>query len=138
MSTDTPTWVHAYTTTSGLPDPRLVGTFAKPRRCTGCRAWVLAGYDSPLIAALAICDPHPLTPALEAAAVILGRPTWRLWGHPGAYQLTQRTPTRMRLVRAPADACVVLASHQCGRPPLSRAPLTVTAARAVRSDTPPY
>lgn len=124
----TPRWLHAYATTTG-DDPTLAGTRAVPRWCRDCRHLVLAGYDSPLIATLAICDPHPLTAQLEAAAVILARPTWRLWGAPGRYELTPRTPAWTASTRlAPAGPDVlVLASHHCGRPPLTREPLPVPA-----------
>lgn len=139
MTTTTPHWVDAYQTKTGMPDPRLVGLGAQPRHCHTCGLLVLAGYDAPACADLATCDPYVLTPALETAAVILGRPTWQLWGHPGRYELTARTPALLLGVRlVPADQCVVLATHQCGRPPLSIAALPTRPPRfVVDSDGPP-
>lgn len=135
----TPYWLQAYATRTGH-DPTLVGTRAVPRWCRDCRRLVIAGYDSPLIATLAIVDPHPLTPQLEAAAVVLARPTWRLWGVPGRYELTARTPCTLRglvLPRAGPDV-LVLAAHRCDHPPLTRAPLPAPAAAvAVDYDGPP-
>lgn len=134
-----PRWLDAYLTGTGLPDIRLAGTTAKPMHCHGCGLVVLAGYDSPLGAVLAIADPHPLTPQLEAAAVILGRPTWHLWGHPGCYELTARTPvwTKSIPLRTGTNVLVV-ASHRCGTPPLTRDTLpTRSTTWAVNSDGPP-
>lgn len=132
-------WVDAYTTRTGMPDPRLAGVTAKPRHCTTCGRLTLAGYDSPACADLAITDPYALTPTLEAAAVILARPTWQLWGAPGRYELTARTPTRLLGVRlVPADRCVVVATHDCTHPPLSRTALPTRQPRyVVDTDGPP-
>lgn len=123
--TPTPRWLQAYTTTSGLPDPRLAGTTARPRHCTDCRRLVLAGYDSPTIATLAITDPYALTPQLETAAVLLDIPTWRLWGAPGRYELTPRHEPGLgpECTRAPASEITVVAAHRCEYQPLSRIPL---------------
>jgi hypothetical protein len=133
------TWVDAYTTRTGMPDPRLAGTLAKPHHCRHCARLLLVGYDSPTLADLATVDPYVLTPALEAAAVILARPTWQLWGPPGRYQLTARTPVRITgLALIPADRCVVVATHHCGRPPLTHTPLPTRApAWVADSDGPP-
>lgn len=123
--TTTPRWLTSYASTTG-DDPALTGTRAVPRWCRTCRRLVIAGYDSPLLADLAICDPHPLTPQLEAAAVILARPTWRLSGAPGRYELTPRTPAYIGGLRLPpADGVdvVVVAAHDCYHPPLTHAHL---------------
>lgn len=132
-------WVEGYQTKTGMPDPRTTGTTAQPRHCTTCGRLVLAGYDAPMLAGLAVTDPYPLTPALEAAAVILARPTWRVWGTPGRYELTHRTPETDPTVRLlGADRCVVVASHHCHHPPLARAPLPMRPpAWVVDSDGPP-
>lgn len=129
MTATTPRWVDAYTTRTGLPDPRLTGTTAQPRHCATCRLLVLTGWDAPLLAALATTDPYQLTPHLEAAAVILDIPTYHLWGVPGRYELTPRhTPGIIPIGRMPsADQCVVVAAHHCGRPPLSTVPLPTRA-----------
>lgn len=143
MSATTPRWLDAYTTATGLPDPRLAGTTARPRHCDTCRLVVLAGYDAPLCAGLAITDPYLLTPRLEAAAVILTRPTYRLWGYPGSWQLLPRhRPDVHPIVRhPPAGPDVhVLAAHRCGTPPLSRIHLPAPGAHhwPGPNDTPPF
>jgi hypothetical protein len=139
-TTERPPWLDAYTTRSGMPDPRLASLTARPRHCAGCGRLVLAGYDSPACADLAVADPNPLTPTLEAAAVILARPTWRLWGQPGHYELTARTPARVlgvQLVPAGPDV-IVVATHDCARPPLTRTTLPTRPPQfVVDSDGPP-
>jgi hypothetical protein len=130
------TWVDAYTTRTGMPDPRLAGTLAKPHHCRHCGRLLLIGYDSPALADLASVDPYRLDPRAETAAVILARPTWQLWGPPGRYELTARTPARITgLALVPTDQCVVVATHHCGSPPLTR--LTLPTTVVVDSDGPP-
>lgn len=134
----TPRWLDAYATTTGH-DPALIGTRAVPRHCRTCHRLVLAGYDAPIAALLATCDPHPLTPRLEAACVILARPTYRLWGIPGRYELTPRHHPGIHPIsrEPPADQCLVLAAHACGHPPLSHDHLPVTTRHTSSTDGPP-
>lgn len=140
-TTSTPRWLEAYGTRTGT-DPALTGTRAVPRHCRTCRRLILAGYDAPTIAGLAIADPYALTPQLEAAAVILAIVTWRLCGRPGHYELTPRhTPGLPPLCRRdPAGPAVtVLAAHRCEYPPLSRIPLpSPNAHRAADPDHIPF
>lgn len=141
--TTTPAWLHAYATTTGN-DPALTGTPAIPRWCRTCGLLTLAGYDSPLIATLAITDPWLLDWRQEAAAVILARPTWRLWGWPGNYELTNRHWPGLTPIgrHPPADPTAtagvhVLATHACGHPPLSTTPLPVRPPRTITDDLEP-
>lgn len=139
-----PRWIDAYETASGMPDPRLAGTAAKPRHCKGCGLLVLAGFDAPLIAHLAIVDPYAATPVLEAAAVILDIPTYRLHGMPGGYELAPRfipgqTPSCTHAA-AGGDVVVVLA-HVCGRRPLATIALPTRASPGAAFDSagpPPF
>ncbi|GMA22266.1 hypothetical protein GCM10025864_44920 [Luteimicrobium album] len=140
-ATSEPAWVTAFTTTHGAT-PTLASGRALPRPCPRCARWTVVGLDAPRCAGLARCDPHPLTPQLEAAAVILDTPTWQLWTFAGRHELTPRhephVPPLARL--APADHVVVLAAHVCGRPPLSRAPLRLRTTRTAdpMHGEPPY
>ena len=90
-----PAWMRAYTTRTGAP-PHLGTGKARPHRCPTCGRWTLQGLDSNLCALLATVDPNPLTPQTEAAAIILGRPTYTLHGAPGRYELWHRTPHSAR------------------------------------------
>ncbi len=122
--TNTPHWVDTWTQTSGLPNPRLAGTTTRPRTCRTCGALTLTGYDAPLAAELATCDPYRLTPHHETAAILLGIPTWQLWGTPGSYEITRRTPNHINGTQnTPADKCTVLATHRCGMRPISTDPI---------------
>lgn len=117
---DVPFWVTAYETRSGGA-ANLSGGKALPRPCPRCGTWCLTGYDSNLCAVQAWADPAPLTPMLEAAALILQRTTYRLWGRPGSYELTFRYLPGLHLAgRLPtAHECTVIAAHVCNSPPLS-------------------
>ncbi|MFD2792564.1 hypothetical protein ACFS27_03285 [Promicromonospora vindobonensis] len=117
---DTPCWVTAYETTTGGA-ATLAGGKALPRPCPTCRAWCLTGYDSNLCAFQAWATPAALTPQLEAAALILQRTTYRVWGRPGSYELTVRYVPGLHLPgRYPtANECTVIAAHVCNSPPLS-------------------
>lgn len=138
-ATSTPRWLQAYATRTGA-DPAL-GTTAVPRHCRTCRRLILAGYDAPTLAGLALVDPYALTPQLEAAAVILAVGTWRLWGAPGGYELTSRHEPRVhrpeRLTSAGGDV-VVVAEHRCEFPPLSHIPLPTRNARTTDPDRIPF
>jgi len=129
-------------TTTGLPEQHLSGTRVVPRHCPDCGRLVLLGYDSNVAAFLATVDPYKATPHDEAAAVILARPTYRLWGRPLHYELTRRhVPGHQHTLTYPRadtpDVTVVLA-HHCHTPPLAREPIPVRPPRpAVDHDAPP-
>jgi len=112
----------------------LIGTRAQVRNCAHCGLIVLAGYNSHVMASIAITDPFLLTPQLEAAAVILNIHTYEARGHPGRYELTNRHwphLTRPDWIHyKPATDVNVLAAHRCGYPPLSRQPLPLNPATA--------
>ncbi|PYG00181.1 hypothetical protein SAMN05216184_104120 [Georgenia satyanarayanai] len=119
-----PTYVQtAIETRLGLPLGLAAG-YAKPGWCPRCGRAVIAGYDAPAIATLAIVDPHPATPLEEAAAIILGLPTWQLHGTPGRHQLSGRTWPGIRPItrHRPATECVVVIKHRCGFRPLATGP----------------
>lgn len=134
----TPWWARAYETRTGS-ELRLAGDRLIPAR-HDCGAWILHGYDAPIAAVHVHLDPNPLTPALEAACVILAIPTYQLWGTPGRWFVTIRhQPGLARLGRVPpADDVVVLAAHQCGRPPLSAHQLRMTATTRPTPTEPPF
>ena len=127
----TPYWVTAYETTSGGA-ANLTGGKALPRPCPTCGTWCLTGYDSNLCAIQAWTDPAPLTPQLEAAALILRRATYRVWGRPGSYELTLRFVPGLHLPsRLPtANECTVIAAHVCNSPPLSDQWIRITARKS--------
>lgn len=126
----TPTWQQLHATKTG-DHPALIGTRAQIRNCSHCGLIVLAGYDSHLMANLAITDPYLLTPQLEAAAVILAIRTYHARGITGRYELTNRhTPGITRpawVTYPPANQVPVVAAHRCGIPALSRQPLPLAA-----------
>jgi len=129
----TPHWVRAYETQTGAA-VRLSGGKAIPAPCPRCRRWCLTGYDAPLCALQAWVDPSPLTLALEGAAVVLGRTTYRLWGAAGRWELAWRIAPGTPVIGrpTPADACTVLAEHVCNSAPLSREPLNITTPKKYR------
>lgn len=132
-----PYWIAAYETRTGSP-PALAGIRAIPRPCRKCGQWTLTGYDDYLLAALATTDPNPLTPQLEAAALILGRPTWELRGTPGRYSHRRRTPFYGHIRKLkPANQCTVVAQHNCAGP-LSTATLPLTDPRMTFPENPPF
>lgn len=134
-------WLDALARRTGQ-DPGLLGTKAVPRWCSACRRLVLAGYDAPVCATLCIADPYRLTPQLEAACVILDRPTFQVRGIDiGRLHLTPRHIPGYVQARdfPPADQVVVAAAHDCGRPPLTLEPLPESRYRAVQpGDVPPF
>lgn len=126
-----PAWVTAYITRTGNPDPRRLGRNARPRTCPGCGRLTLVGADHHRIAAHPTVDPHPLTPALEAGAVLLAIATYELRGEPPTWELHARTfPGVPTWPLKPADSCRVVAAHSCTRPPLTTATLTIRARTA--------
>lgn len=104
----------AIETRLGLP-LGLASGYAKPGHCPKCGRAVIAGYDAPAIAGLAVVDPCRLTMQLEAAAIILRRPTYQLHGRL-RFMLSNRTwpgvPKPWPLKSA--DQAVVVAAHKCG------------------------
>ncbi len=126
-----PDWRKTAATKLGTHE-KLIGNTAIPRACPTCGRTCLIGWDAPLCAGLAICDPATLTIQLEAACIILDRPTYRLWGTPGQYQLTEKyypglPPTGKP---PPTTSNRVLAAHRCGKPlggtPIPLRPTTTT------------
>lgn len=113
--------------TTGLPEQHLSGTRAIPRPCPDCARLTLTGYDSPLLALLATTDPYALTTRQEAAAVILTRRTYRLWGIPLHYELTRRhhprLPPWLTYPAADTPGVTVVAEHHCDTPPLGTTPI---------------
>ena len=132
----------AIETRLGLP-LGLASGYAKPGHCPKCGRAILAGYDAPAIAALAVVDPYRATALEEAAAIILGLPTWQLHGRtPDRYQLSNRTwPKVAPLVNhKSADDVVVLILHRCGFKPLATGPPIQTTNRSHTQwpENPPY
>lgn len=128
-------------TTTGLPIG-LSGGQAKPGTCPTCGRVVLVGYDAPVAAFLAVTDPYRLTPALDAAAWILDRATYRLHGDPGTHVLERRTTPGAPNCpcTVPATETTVLAEHKCGRP-LGGTPIPLRAEKTATpadSDPIPY
>lgn len=122
-------------------DAALAGTRAVPRWCRTCRRAVLAGYDAPVLAGLAIADPYRATWQQEAAAVILARPTWWLAGPwPTRGELIPRhTPALRPLgVRPPADQVLVVIGHDCNTPPLATGLLPTARTSAHLPVNPPF
>lgn len=136
--TSTPRWLALYETKTGAP-ARLASGRAIPHHCT-CGRLTLTGYDDHICAFQATVDPYAATPQLEAAALILGIPTYQLWNSPPRYELSRRTP----FPAAPqeltlASQCVVVLAHDCNRRPLATQPLPVSKGHAADlSDYPPF
>lgn len=82
--------------------------------CASCAAVILTGDEDDRVAGSVRADPWRLTTAGEVAAIVLDRPTWRLWGSWPSYRAVER----LRGIGAPpalqADQCVVVAGHVCG------------------------
>lgn len=122
-------------------DPALAGTRAATRWCRTCRRVVLAGYDAPVLAGLAVVDPFRATWRDEAAAVVLGRASWWLAGPwPIRGELIPRhTPGQHPLgTKPPADDVLVVLAHACGTPPLATAPLPARTTATARPTNPPF
>ena len=142
MTTTRTSAIHAALATRRGDDPTLTGTNAHTRHCATCGRTVIAGYDAPLMAGLAITDPYRATWRDEAAAVILARPTWQLAGPwPTRGELINRHWPGLHPIatRRPADQVTVLIAHHCGTPPIATQPLPVTTPHgAGYPDTPPF
>jgi hypothetical protein len=82
--------------------------------CASCAAVVLVGYEADRIAGQVRADPWRLTTDGEVAAIVLGRPTWRVWGAWGAYRAAERLVGHGDVPRPSAADCVVVAAHVCG------------------------
>lgn len=72
---------------------------ARPTLCPSCRRWTLTGLDGDVMAITAVCDPVPLSPTGEYAAVLAGWRTWELRAERSASgtwktQLTPRSASR--------------------------------------------
>lgn len=103
-------------TLTGL-DPRL-GRRARAGACRKCSAPVVRGLDGDMCAFLTATDPRRLTPEGELLALLGGRDTFTLDGHPP--QLTHRTRHDIRT--RPPGRHIVLVEHQCNAPPLPAYP----------------
>ena len=125
--------------------PSLIGTNAVTRHCRRCGRLVLAGWDAPVMAGLAVVDPYAATWRDEAAAVILARPTWRLLGPwPTRGELTPRHQPGLpdygirQPLADPDNRILVVIAHQCGTPPVAHRPLPTKSAETKYPNTPPF
>ena len=82
--------------------------------CASCAATVLVGDEDDRIAGSVRAEPWRLTTDGEVAAIVLGRPTWRLWGAWPAYRAVERLVGVGRPATPSAASCVVVAAHVCG------------------------
>lgn len=85
--------------------------------CASCAAVVLVGDEDDRVAGSVRADPWRLTTDGEVAAIVLERPTWRLWGSWPSYRAVERVVglgDQRGAVRPSAADCVVVAGHVCG------------------------
>ena len=82
--------------------------------CATCAAVILTGYEDDRVAGSVRADPWRLTVAGEVAAIVLDRPTWRLWGSWPSYRAVERVVGIGAPPTLQADQCVVVAAHVCG------------------------
>lgn len=82
--------------------------------CATCAAVILTGDEDDRVAGSVRADPWRLTRDGEVAAIVLGRPTWRLWGSWPAYRAVERLVGIGGPPSLSADDCVVVAAHVCG------------------------
>lgn len=134
--------------TAGQPEPwiidRLIRTGAitetglsrraRPRPCPTCKTWTITGLDADVMAFEATCDPAPLTPLGEVAALMAGRRTLGLVQRSGRYELEQRWAEHIDADRHRLD---VLASHTCGQPITGEALVQSSAFKPASSSTLP-
>ena len=82
--------------------------------CATCAAVVLTGDEDDRVAGVVRADPWRLTTAGEVAAIVLGRPTWRLWGSWPSYRAVERLVGIGAPSSLTAAQCVVVGAHVCG------------------------
>lgn len=108
---------------------------AQHRRCTTCRARILAAIAYGMRVDV---DPTPLNPEGELLALIAGRTTYRYAGG----ELAWRAPADIRTQPAGASRTGdVVPEHRCGSPPLPTGPginLRTEKARPDYSGNPPF
>lgn len=133
-------WVRdALVAANGGKPLRFSSNKAQPSHCERCGLVILAGWDHPVsMAAFRRLDPSPLTPAQEAACwLVLGKPTFELYGRPGGWRIGGLRTRPGQPSRAGLPAGPVVPLHDCTPPP-TRALLRLTAPRpTVLSPTSP-
>jgi len=82
--------------------------------CGSCAATLLAGDEDDRVAGAVRADAWRLTTAGEVAAIVLGRPTWRLWGSWPSYRAVERLVGIGAPATLSAAQCVVVGAHVCG------------------------
>ena len=82
--------------------------------CSTCASVILTGDEDDRVAGSVRADPWRLSRDGEVAAIVLGRPTWRLWGSWPSYRAVERLVGIGGPPAPPADACVVVGAHVCG------------------------
>lgn len=121
-----PRWITNAETELGAPLTLASGK-TKPHKCPTCGAWTLTGYDAHIMATQVFVDPFLATPKNELAAIILGIPTYNLWGNPPRFELTPRHqpddthPIGTENPANPGTTNVVIAHTH--KPPLANLPL---------------
>lgn len=93
----------------------------RPAACSACGAVVLTGDEDDRVAGSVRADAWRLSNDGEVAAILLERPTWRLWGSWPSYRAMARPvglggpASTPEAVRGPsAGLCTVVAAHVCG------------------------
>lgn len=105
--------------------------------CSRCAAAILTGDEDDRVAGSVRADPWRLTRAGEVAAIVLERPTWRLWGSWPSYRAVERLVGIGAPPTLQADECVVVAAHVCGTR-LDGEPIAAAIAHTRPSDEIPF
>lgn len=120
-------WLRDMLIASGHLDEHGLGFKARLRRHRPCRGLTVAGIDDNGLSTW--CEPTPLSPDGEVAALLSGRSTWDLFA---GHALTYRRASAICHRPAGSRRRPVLAEHMCSQPLpaswLAPPPVTVTAA----------
>jgi hypothetical protein len=128
-------WLERYLEIIGRANPDGIGAGIRASYCPRCKRTILAGLDADVAALPVRLHPAQLTAHGEAAALLLGIPTYALLRR--ATRLEARLRDTAAIRQRPPSIIAVHAEHRCGftlpahlyRPAPKLAPLP---------DTPPF
>jgi hypothetical protein len=105
-------WLQRYLEIIGRANPDRIGRGLHPRACPDCGVTCLAGLDAEVAAFPIWLHPAPVTATGEAAALILGVPSYALIRRVNGLQVDRRDAAAIR--RRPPTLIDVLIEHRCG------------------------
>ena len=92
---------------------------ANLEHCRRCGSAVVAGWEEEPCATLVVLDPYVLTPAEEAACLVLGIGTCSVYGRPGGWRIGAKRISGGRVLSFGPPRDIALPIHSCNRRPIS-------------------